>query len=171
MLAEELPQTWKGYRPDCYFNFDEEGFDKDAEGSYTGWRAFRYYPFLGTFWPTNGSTDDVLIRLDTLFTLDENNTFDKEVYKLNLAIVEALVKQKEIAFEPGMDEDLYGVDLNYNGIVDMTKEQVEKIMVGGLPHGLDFYVTPRFETSHENYQWLTRIQAVGRGSVRCVPAW
>jgi len=53
----------------------------------------------------------------------------------------------------------------YNGIVDMTKEQVEKIMVGGLPPGLDFYVTPRFETSHENYQWLTRIQAVGRGSV------
>ena len=98
-LAMELPNEWKGYRPDCYFNFDEEGLDQDKEGGYTGWRAFRYYPVLGTFWPTNGSTDDVLIRLDTLFTQDENNTFDKEVYRLNLAIVEALVKQKRMNWQ------------------------------------------------------------------------
>lgn len=118
VLAEELPQTWKGYRPDCYFNFDEEGFDKKTDGSYTGWRAFRYYPFLGTFWPTNGSTDDVIIRLDSIFTLDKNDTFDREVYRLNLAIVEALVKQKEIDFDPAVDEKLYGVDINANGTVD-----------------------------------------------------
>ena len=118
LLDQTLPQKWKGYRPDCYFNFDEEGFDKDKHGTYTGWRAFRYYPFLGKFWPTNGSTDDVLIRLNTLFTLDENNTFDKEVYKLNLAIVEALVKQKEIALDTAMNEKLYAVDLNHNGKID-----------------------------------------------------
>ncbi|MBD3794045.1 MAG: hypothetical protein IE889_07820, partial [Campylobacterales bacterium] len=58
---------WDGYMPDCYFSFDGEGFDKDPEGNYTGWRAFGYYPFLGTFWPTNGSTDDVLIRLPEAF--------------------------------------------------------------------------------------------------------
>lgn len=28
-LAEILPPEWKGYRPDCYFNFDEVGFDRD----------------------------------------------------------------------------------------------------------------------------------------------
>jgi len=114
-LDIELPKEWKGYRPDCYFNFDEDGFDLDKSGDYTGWRAFRYYPFLGTFWPTNGSTDDVLIRLDTLFREDENNTFDKEIYRLNLAIVEALVKQKEIAVESEVDEKFYGVDLNADG--------------------------------------------------------
>lgn len=53
----------------------------------------------------------------------------------------------------------------YAGIVDMTKEEVDKFLAGELPTGLRLYVTPRFETSHENYQWLTRIQAVGRGSV------
>jgi len=116
-LDLELPKEWKGYRPDCYFNFDEEGFDQDNSANYTGWRAFRYYPFLGTFWPTNGSTDDVLIRLDTLFREDENNTFDKEVYRVNLAIVEALVKQKEIAFESEVDEKFYSVDLNADGIL------------------------------------------------------
>lgn len=52
----------------------------------------------------------------------------------------------------------------YNGIIDMTKEQVEKFLGGELPEGLNFYLTPRFETSHEKYQWMTRIQAVGRGS-------
>ena len=126
-LTMDLPKAWKGYRPDCYFNFDDEGFDQDKEGGYTGWRAFRYYPFLGTFWPTNGSTDDVLIRLDTIFTQDENSTFDKEVYRLNLAIVEALVKQKEIIFDFAVDETFYDVDVNGNGIVDTSNTISPKI--------------------------------------------
>ena len=116
--ALDLPRDWKGYRPDCYFNFDDEGFDQDPKGNYTGWRAFRYYPFLGTFWPTNGSTDDVIIRLDPIFTQDENNTFRKEIYELNLVIVESLIKQKEIPLPSGIDEKIYGVDLNSNGILD-----------------------------------------------------
>jgi len=116
--ALDLPAEWKGYRPDCYFNFDDDGFDQNPKGKYTGWRAFRYYPFLGTFWPTNGSTDDVLIRLDPIFTQDENTTFSKEIYVLNLSIVESLVKQKEIVLPSGIDEKVYGVDLNSNGILD-----------------------------------------------------
>ena len=39
--------------------FDEHGFARDG----SGWRALRYKPFPGTFWPTNGSTDDVFVRL------------------------------------------------------------------------------------------------------------
>lgn len=116
--TQELPIEWKGYRPDCYFHFDDDGFDQDHKGRYTGWRAFRYYPFLGTFWPTNGSTDDVLIRLDTIFRQDENNTFSKKIYTLNLAIVEALIKQKEIVLPSATDEKVYGVDLNSNGLLD-----------------------------------------------------
>lgn len=85
-------KKWDGYVPDCYFNFDDEGFDKAPNGTFTGWRAFAYYPFLGTFWPTNGSTDDILIRLPKDFQTDENGKFDKNIYKLNLAITEALIK-------------------------------------------------------------------------------
>ncbi|MFA7238739.1 MAG: hypothetical protein WC091_01395 [Sulfuricellaceae bacterium] len=58
---------WDGYLPDAAFNFDAAGFDHRADGGYTGWRAFAYAPFPGTFWPTNGSTDDVLIRLAPVF--------------------------------------------------------------------------------------------------------
>ena len=57
-------RKWDGYRPDVSFQFDDHGFDHGPGGAPTGWRAFAYYPFPGTFFPTNGSADDVLIRLD-----------------------------------------------------------------------------------------------------------
>lgn len=114
---------WSGYTPDCYFAFDNEGFDKTPEGEYSGWRAFGYYPFPGTFWPTNGSTDDVLIRLADVFRENEAGLFDIAVYKLNLSIVEALIKQKNIAID-AVDERRYGVDLNQNGIMDTAEEVV-----------------------------------------------
>jgi len=57
------------------------------------------------------------------------------------------------------------IHTSYSGIVDMTKEQIDRFLGGELPIGLRLYTTPRFETSHEKYQWLNRIQAVGRGSV------
>ncbi|HFU77217.1 hypothetical protein [Sulfurovum sp.] len=117
ILQKTLPSDWKGYKPDCYYNFDEKGFDKDLKGNFTGWRAFRYYPFLGTFWPTNGSTDDVLIRLDKPFTYSRTGEYDQEVYTLNLSVVEALVKQKDIVIT-GTDEQKFGVDLNGNGVLD-----------------------------------------------------
>lgn len=120
-LAQNLPDDWQGYRPDSQFNFDAQGFDHSSDGSYTGWRAFRYYPFLGTFWPTNGSTDDVMIRLGDAFRQDENGQFDIDVYRLNLSIVEAVVKQKNITLEQVVDETRFAVDLNQNGQLDMAQ--------------------------------------------------
>ncbi len=117
-------KIWDGYIPDCEFNFDEEGFDKKKE-VYTGWRAFAYYPFLGTFWPTNGSTDDVMIRLDKIFQKDKNKNFNLEVYKLNLSIVESLIKQKDILINE-VDERIYQVDLNQNNKLDFAKKIVFK---------------------------------------------
>ena len=114
---------WNGYVPDCYFDFDAEGFDHSKDGAFTGWRAFGYYPFLGTFWPTNGSTDDVLIRLPQEFMQNEDKHFDLDVYKLNLSIVESLIKKKTIVIDP-IDEVKYGVDLNQNGALDEATEIV-----------------------------------------------
>ncbi len=116
---------WSGYIPDSYFNFDDEGFDLDNENKFTGWRAFAYTPFLGTFWPTNGSTDDVLIRLPSSMMKDKNGTFSKEVYKINLAIVESMIKEADIEIDL-VDEEKYGVDLNHNGILDITSKVVFK---------------------------------------------
>ncbi len=128
-LALNLPDDWQGYRPDIYFNFDSAGFDRSPAGDYTGWRAFRYYPFLGTFWPTNGSADDVMIRLDAAFMQDDSGVFDTDIYRLNLSIVEALVKQKTIILEQSVDETRFAVDLNQNGQLD--RAQTIKIAAPG----------------------------------------
>ncbi|MEA3492088.1 MAG: hypothetical protein U9R27_09335, partial [Campylobacterota bacterium] len=114
---------WDGYIPDCQYNFDNEGFDRASNNKYTGWRAFAYYPFLGTFWPTNGSTDDVLIRLSKDFQQNIKGEFDIDVYKLNLSIIESLIKQQTIGIKP-IDEVKYGVDLNQNGKLDIANKIV-----------------------------------------------
>ncbi len=105
---------WGGYLPDAYLQFDERGFDRAPDGGYTGWRAFAYYPFPGTFCPTNGSTDDVLIRLPQPFRLDRQGRPDRQVYEINLAIVEALIKRHDIPIDP-VDEVKLGVDLDKSG--------------------------------------------------------
>jgi hypothetical protein len=52
----------------------------------------------------------------------------------------------------------------YSGVAAMTEEEADGFLAGELPEGLSLFTTPRFETGHEDYQWLTRIQVVGRGS-------
>jgi hypothetical protein len=121
---------WDGYIPDAYFNFDPQGFDKSPDGNYTGWRAFGYYPFLGTFWPTNGSTDDVLIRLPKDFQKNSQGEFDLEVYKTNLAIVESLIKESNITLESQIDESKYNVDLDRNGELNIASNVVFEWLKG-----------------------------------------
>ena len=82
-----LPEDrYVGYRPDLDFaaGFDAQGFAKDG----SGWRAYRYKPFTGQFWPTNGNTDDVLIRLAPKFRTKEGAP-DRDVALANLALLEA----------------------------------------------------------------------------------
>lgn len=62
-------------------------------------------------------------------------------------------------------EDGAYIHTTYKGVAAMTREQAEQLLTGETPAGLTFYTTPRFETNHDNYQWLTQIQAVGRGGV------
>ena len=130
MLAEKLKMLppswdrnnngqWDGFVPDSYYNFNEKGFDTAPDGRLTGWRVFAYYPFLGTFMPVNGSTDDVMIRLPSVFRQNEKGIFDDKIYALNLSIIESLLKQKDIKIAE-VDETLYQVDLNKDGQLSRT---------------------------------------------------
>jgi len=110
----EGDHRWNGYVPDARFHFDERGFDRNADGSATGWRAFGYTPFLGGFMPTNGSMDDVLIRLDPALQQDARGRWDQRIYELNLAVVEALIRRADIAIDP-VDEGAVGADLDLDG--------------------------------------------------------
>jgi hypothetical protein len=114
---------WNGFTPDCYYNFDKEGFDSKPNGEMTGWRAFAYAPFLGTFWPTNGSTNDVIIRLAESFRKNTNGEMDLAIYKINLSIIQALIQRQNIDISV-TDEKLYGVDLNRNGKLDIANKIV-----------------------------------------------
>ena len=73
--------------------------------------------------PTNGSTDDVLIRLPEVFQQNIKGEFDGGVYKLNLAIVESLIREKNMSIG-AVNEAVYGVDINKNGALDTATEVV-----------------------------------------------
>ncbi len=112
---------WDGWSPDIAFRFDERGFDLRADGSHTGWRALAYFPFPGTFWPTNGSFGDVLIRLPEAFRQDESGKPDLTVYSLNFAILEALIARRDVPIEP-VEEKRFGVDLDGDGKLGTARQ-------------------------------------------------
>lgn len=156
-------KVYPGYRLDLDLSkgFDEDGFARDG----SGWRAVRYKPFLGTFWPTNGSTDDVFIRLPPSFRRDANGTESRAVYKLNLSLVEvALTLDPQVhdnakrrrQVEP-VDERVGGVDLNGDGQLSEGVTEVRGVpshYVGGAakvalkghlyPEGTEFLHTVRY---------------------------
>ncbi|MBL3586652.1 hypothetical protein JMM61_14850 [Rhodovulum sulfidophilum] len=159
---EDGDGAWAGYVPDCYYDFDAEGFDHASDGTPTGWRAFAYVPLPGVFWPTNGSTDDVLIRLAAPFRSTTDGSYDPTIYKVNLAIAEALIKRADVPVAP-VDEARLGVDLDRDGALG-TATQVtfdwaplkgrdmswvgaakgEMLAAGLFPVGTEFLHTVRY---------------------------
>lgn len=105
---------WDGYRPDAGFRYNAQGYDLGADGQPSGWRRFSYYPLPGAFMPTNGSFDDVLIRLPAAFREDEQGHASAAVYGVNLAIVESLIRRADIDIDAA-DEKTLGVDLDGDG--------------------------------------------------------
>jgi hypothetical protein len=109
---------WKGFVPDLrdYDRaapaFDAQGLARD--GSH--WVAFNYKPFPGTFWPTNGSTDDVVIRLPREFR-ELGGVFHRDVYFANLTLVELNVKNLQRAEIWSVDEVELGADLDGDGVL------------------------------------------------------
>lgn len=98
--------------------FDEEGFAKDG----SQWVAFNYKPFPSTFWPTNGSIGDVMIRLPEVFRIDEAQRYSRAIYQANLAIVEARIKGLDAITVNAIDERDVARDLNEDGILSVISE-------------------------------------------------
>lgn len=119
-LAAWPRDDYRGFRPDLDFaaGFDEHGFARDG----SQWRAFRYKPFPGAFWPTNGSVDDVMIRLPIAHRSDAEGRPSLEVYKANLAILEASMASDPTLTDAALrwpieaiDERAAGLDLDGDG--------------------------------------------------------
>jgi len=127
---------YPGYVPDLDLaaGFDEDGFARDG----SGWRAVRYKPFPGTFWPTNGSTDDVFIRLPEAFRRDAGGRPSREVYRANLSVLEAALAADPRVVDASalrrpvepLDERAAGLDLDGDGELRQGVAEIR-----GLPRG------------------------------------
>ena len=118
-LAARLRQAgWQGYVPDLQqfaqaaAAFDERGFARDG----SGWVAFNYKPLPSTFWPTNGSTDDVAIRLPEAFR-QLAGVESTPIYQLNLALLELNIKQLPVIAIPAVDEAALQQDVDGDGVL------------------------------------------------------
>ncbi|MDB5969135.1 MAG: hypothetical protein JWQ90_1585 [Hydrocarboniphaga sp.] len=105
---------YRGWKPDLDLEkgFDEHGFARDG----SQWRAFRYKPFPGAFWPTNGSADEVMIRLPAGLREDAAGRFSREVYRANLAIVEAMIATPADVADAAIDRRIESIDERAAGI-------------------------------------------------------
>lgn len=161
--ALEGRKDYPGYKPDLDFKqgFDEQGFARDG----SGWRAVRYKPFLGTFWPTNGSTDDVFIRLPEQFRQDAQGRPSREVYRINLSLLEAAMTVRPYERDPAkvrrkvepLDERVAGMDLDGDGELRAGVTEVRgvpahyaggaagvKVVTYVYPAGTEFLHTVRY---------------------------
>ncbi|MFT5852475.1 MAG: hypothetical protein ACI87J_002453 [Colwellia sp.] len=116
-LSDNLQdKDWQGFIPDLKnYHLASEAFKSNGlakDGS--GWVAFNYKPFPGTFWPTNGATDDVLIRLSAEYR-ELNGQYNEDVYLINLSLVEMSIKTlAEIDIFPVNEQEINS-DLNQDG--------------------------------------------------------
>ncbi|UTW46453.1 hypothetical protein KFE80_06130 [bacterium SCSIO 12696] len=157
-LADRLQQVvFNGWVPDLEGlqegaeAFDKEGFAKDE----SRWVAFNYKPFPSTFWPTNGSTDDTMIRLAEDYRTNSKGEYSRDVYLANLAITEANLKQlNEITTFP-INETVIGKDLDGDGRLATIEKitvlnqyvgaaEAHFLQAGTYPQGTEFLHTVRY---------------------------
>jgi len=119
-LIEDLKASaWAGVIPEIEnlqkgaLAFDEYGFAIDG----SQWVAFNYKPMPSTFWPTNGSTDDVMIRLPIEFRTSNciNMIDNKDVYIANLGLLELAIQGRDAVTIPRVDERNICDDINGDG--------------------------------------------------------
>ncbi|TYK67068.1 hypothetical protein [Colwellia echini] len=99
--------------------FDDNGLAKDD----SHWVAFNYKPFPSTFWPTNGSTGDAMIRLPKAFR-EKDGEFSQDVYFTNLALVEMTMKETLSISTIPVSEQVIGEDINGDGQLTQSVNQV-----------------------------------------------
>lgn len=137
--------------------FDENGLALDG----SRWVAFNYKPLPSTFWPTNGSTDDVMIRLAKEF-YEIKGEYSEDLYFANLTLLEMAISGKDHLSTPELDEFAIGEDVNDDGrMTDNVEEIVRRSHYLGdashiqlshmlYPKGTEFLHTVRYLGVDEN---------------------
>ena len=186
---------WRGFVPDLAelekgaVAFDEQGFAKDG----SNWVAFRYKPLPSTFWPTNGSTDDVMIRLPEAFrsaSCKGETTPSRDLYLANLAVVEAAIKDLESISVPPIDERKACADVDGDGQLTTATEVVRperyfgaasdvEVAVMLYPEGTEFLHSVRYlgidaegkttiPARMKELRYMKKIRFLGPGRLRTI---
>ncbi|MBY6185730.1 hypothetical protein KUV89_03625 [Marinobacter hydrocarbonoclasticus] len=126
-IARLKASDWQGVIPEVRHlaypakAFDQQGFARD--GSH--WVAFNYKPFPSTFWPTNGSAGDVMIRLPASFR-EHNGQHSRALYLANLSLLEMAIKGADQLSVPALSEVRAGVDLDGDGTLSEAIHQLPR---------------------------------------------
>lgn len=139
--------------------FDSNGFAQD--GSH--WVAFNYKPFPSTFWPTNGSTDDVMIRLPDVFRRDKAGRYSQDVYRANLSILEANIKGVQKMGTLPIDEDAIGEDLNQDGEMSVIHSINKVSAYVGMAKTV--FIEPHLYPEHTEFLHTVRYLGVGENEI------
>lgn len=122
-LASRLKaRSYAGFIPDLK-NYHHGAKAFDARGlalDKSGWVAIKYKPFPGTFWPTNGSTDDVLVRLPAKFRSHKGKP-NPDIYFINLTLIELTIKGISEAPIWPIDEAALGLDIDGDGALTLAR--------------------------------------------------
>ena len=101
--------------------FGEHGIANDG----SGWVAYNYKPFPSTFWPTNGSTGDAMIRLHVAFQ-QRKGQYSEDVYLANLTLLEMALKDVHTLAVPELNEQTIGMDLDGNGALSEAITHIQR---------------------------------------------
>jgi hypothetical protein len=124
---------WKGEMPKITnLAYPEKAFHPNGIAKDDShWLAYNYKPLPSSFWPTNGSTGDAMVRLPKEFR-ELNNEYSETVYLKNLALLEQTIKQsakKDI----NKQQDFY--------VGDASAVRIEYML---YPQGTEFLHTVRY---------------------------
>lgn len=127
LMARLKEDDWTGVVPEIAgyekgaAAFDEYGLARDG----SRWVAFNYKPFPSTFWPTNGSTDDTMIRLPEAFS-SAKGKFSRDVYYANLSLVEMAITDVDKLSTPPLNEKEIGTDLDGDGLLKSEATEMKR---------------------------------------------
>ena len=154
---------WKGEVPEIEnLAYPEKAFHDNGlakDGSH--WLAFNYKPFPSTFWPTNGSIGDVMIRLPKPFR-ELNGIYNQDVYFTNMALLEMAMKDIDSISSFPVSEISMGIDIDNDGqeTEGITEISYRSEYVGDAnnirlarmlyPEGTEFLHTVRYLGISEN---------------------
>lgn len=137
--------------------FDENGVALDG----SGWVSYNYKPFPSTFWPTNGSTGDAMIRLPATFQQLEGK-YNEAIYFANLTLVEMTLKDVDRLPITPVNEQSIGIDVDGDGELTNAAESIvrrshylgdasdQALAYMLYPEGTEFLHTVRYIGVDEN---------------------